>query len=585
MLKDKQTKKQIDLKEYTSAKAATDTFRTRWDDFLRLAYAKLSNGQGWKSQISTGDLSNLIIERSARVAAKIPTGKIIPLEKSGERKATIINMAWNQYILPKANWGYSMPVKLRMWDYYSLIYGIMPMFHGYHIDENYTGPDCRLVDLRFVFPQAGRLSPNDADFVFYETFHSKEDIENMKGKEGWNNAAIEELLNEKAEPNLEDQTTSLQDERGESNNLYSGMYKLITKYVRGSESRWTTFDEKGNVIREVQNPFKSGRIPFVFKIAFPLVDSFWGLGDVERGESLQKAINAITNLSIDYLKTLIFPPVMMSKNLNQQMYPMKPAAVWKFDKSNQEFVETAKLNEAPAGIVSQLNQGFKGALLNQNGTTDTTIAASDGLPGFGKTPDALKKLDQRESSRDNFDRQMYEAACKELFEGMLEELGTRNELPIIFDIFEKDIAELEANKEHGADILGENYDAQYAKIEVQPEDLHASYKFNIDIGSSAENDDKEEFERIQSVKDMVESPFGQKAIEQFEANGETFDYKELFQQYLAAANIKNQEKMIVKVSENIAHELDPSDYSENFNSDMITNPDLQNLTTKGAYNG
>ena len=570
------------FQEYTKASAAKETFRNRWDDFLELAYARIPEAKGFKSRISTGDLSNLVIERNARVAAQVPTGKIVPLSTDFDKKSTIINLAWSEYVIPNANWQYSFPVKLRMWDFYSLTYGIMPMFHGYDFSENYTGPNCRLVDLRFISPQEGRLSPNDADYVFYETFHSKSDLEGMVNKDGWNSENLRNLLDGKAENNSQNQATPLQNSRGEGASLNDGMYRLITKYIKGYESVWTTIDESGNVLRTVSNPFKSGRIPIVFKLAFPLVDSFWGLGDVERGESLQKAINSITNLSIDYLKTLIFPPLVMKKGMNISQYPFKPAARWLVD--NQEDIKAATLNQAPAQIVSQLNQNFKGALMNQNGTTDTTISASDGLPGFGKTPDALDKLDKRESSRDNFDRQMFEAACKELFEGMLEEFATRHDLPVVFDVFEKQITELEST-EAGTALLGEKYDKNYAEITIQPDDFHGKYKFNLDVGSSAENDEKQEFERIKAVIDMLETPFGEKAIQQLEATGKTFDYSELLNQFLNSANVKNKDKMIIAKQEpKISDENTTNDdISEDYNPNMITDPNLQKIVTEGGY--
>lgn len=569
------------LADYNKAKASTDAFRHRWDDFLNIAYARLLKSSGSKSRISTGDLSNLIIERSARVAARIPTGKVFPLAKDDGHKAAIINLAWNNYIIKRANWQYPMRIKLMMWDFYSLVYGIMPMFHGYQADEQYVGPNCRLVDLRFIAPQPGRLSPNDADYVYHETFHSKAELKKMIGKDGWDEKNLNDLLGLTPGSGSE-QSTPTQNERGEAieNN---GMYKLITKYNRGHQADWVTFDEKGNVIRTIKNPFKSGRIPIVFKMAFPLIDSFWGLGDIERGESLQRAINSITNLAIDYLKVLIFPPLTISRGMKRSEYPFKPGAVWKLDKTSGEMIETAQLNQAPAGLVNQLGQSFKGALLNQNGTTDTTVSAQDGLPGYGKTPQALEKLAQRESSRDNFDRQMFEVAVNDLFEGMLEELGTRQTLPITFDVFEDEIANLEEGG-FAEDILGDDYDKKYNRVKLKAKDLQGSYKFDIDVGSSAENDDKEEFERTQVVIDMLQSSFGEKVIQYLEASGETIDYKVIFEQFLAAAKVKNREKMIIPSQQSVSGEASPDlnqsstqDYSEDYNDKMVTNEALRQI--------
>ena len=576
-------------KEYELAKKAAAKIAERRNDFTDLAYARMPAAKGFKSRVSTGDLSNLIIERNARVAAKAPTGKIIPLSSDDNGKAAALNLAWSNYVLRNANWQYPMSIKLRMWDYYSLAHGISVMFHGYRVDSKYTGPDCRLVDLSFVFPQAGRLSPSDAEYVFYETFHTKEDLKKMLNIKGWNKKNLQNLIDGKNNPSLDaNQTSSFQSSRGEDQELFAGMVKLITKYQKGYKSPWITFDEAGNEIRRIENPFKSGRIPFVFKLSFPLIDSFWGLGDVERGESLQLAINSITNLGMDYLKTAVFPPITYSSGMKRSQIQFKPAGAIPINRAGGEFIEQLQVSQAPANIVQQLNQGFKGALMNQNGTTDTTITQETGLPGFGKTPAALEKLDARESSRDNFDRQMFEAACQELFEGMLEEFGTRQKVPIEFDIFEKEIAELEASGYAGDGLTKINKD--YAKFKITAKDLQGGYKFIMDVGSSAENNAKEEYERIKGVIEMVEGPFGQKAIEEMEKRGETVDYKLLFEQFLSAANVKNREQVIVPAlktedqpqEQPPAEQPNPYDYSEDFSESMIVDPNLQKLLNKGV---
>ena len=269
---------------------------------------------------------------------------------------------------------------------------------------------------------------------------------------------------------------------------------------------------------------------------------------------------------------------MMSRGMNRSQYPFKPAAQWLLDRASGEFVEVANLNQAPAGITQQLNQAFKGSLLNQNGTTDTTVGRDAGLPQFGKTPEALKKLSERENSRDNFDRQMYEEACQELFEGMLEELSTRQELPIEFAIFEEEIAKIE-NEGWGENL--QKLNADYGRFRLNPEDLRGGFKFRIEAGSSIENDEKEEFERVQKVIEMIESAFGQKAIEEMEKRGETLDYKLIFEQYLASSNVAERDKMIIpKQAEDMG---DKKPWEQNFSENMITDPNLQNMM--GGQNG
>ena len=558
-------------------------FKDRWDNFLDLAYSRLvSEGGEYKSRIKDGSLAAVIYERACRVAAQPATGKIYALSRHDEGKTQLINLYWQRYCIPRMNWQYSFATKLRLWEYYSLIYGVMPMFHGYHVDDNYVGPDCKLVNPQFVHPQAGRLSPNDADYIFLETFHSLHSLKKQIGQDGWKSGALKELIEKAKEditPDIGDRVTNMQQARGEDTDLYRGQVKLVTKYKRGYGESWVTFaPDYDLVVREIKNPFKSGQIPVKFKYAMPLIDSFWGLGDIERGESLQRGIDTSINLAMDYMKLMLFPPTLFSNTMNLSQYKMRPGAKWKVSDSAK--VSPLQLSQMPPQIQQQIYQSLKGGILNQNGTTDTAISGNDKLPGYGKSPQALKKLGERENSRDSWDREMLEEAEAELFNGMLEELSIHHNPEVEFHIFNEEIEQIAeagfidvldvfdsaveywvdpATKEQVENpaeaeikqrgLIPKLNGGGTAKLTIKPEALEAEYYFNVDTNSTAANDEAEEFERLEALMNVMGTEVAQKGVEALQQAGKSFDFGALLSQYIKGSQIKGGSELIKEASE------------------------------------
>lgn len=584
-------------KQYDDAKLGSDGYREHLNSLADLAYGRLSNAKDkkQKSRIREGSLSSLTIESTCRVAANLPTGKILSLTKKDEGKNQLINLFWNRYVLPNANSQYSMEIKIRMWDFYSKTYNIQPMLYFYRADDNYIGPDCRLIDPRYVFPQAGILSPNDAEYIFVEDFYTKRKLTEKIGKFGWEEASITEILerlSNESQPDTDNQTTNIQNDRGESKSLFAGQIKLVTKYKKGYGSEWVTFapDFGDLVVRKIKNLSPSGRIPIVFKLSFPLLDSFYGLGDVERGESLQKGIDSSVNMGFDAGLFNVRPIVIFDKTLNTSQFPFVPGAKWR--KNPSESIDTFKPVSNAAEITQSQYQFMKAALLNQYGTTDTTISATDKLPGFGKTPDALKKLDEREKSRDAFDRAMLEAACEELFEGMIELVGIRQDIPINFTIFDEEIREIaNAGYKDVLDIFDSAFDKNnpeklngkgLATLNIKAGELVGTYKYIIDAGSTAANDQSEEYERVLGMIDFINSPSGQSMVAELNAAGKQFNYVELLEQYLAVSGIKNNDKLIVNLGQPAVAPLAAGQVSNLADGEMFTPEMLQDPSVRGV---
>lgn len=572
---------------YQDARGSMRTFRERWGTLLDIAYARLSTEKGFKSRVREGSLSSLIWERSARVVAQLPTGRVRSLSTRDEGKSLLMDLVWTKHIIPNANTDYSFKIKLRMWDYYSLVYGAMPMFYDYRIDDEYVGPDATLLDPRYCFPEAGRTSLQSCQRVYVESYHNREWLEARKSLPEWDSAAIDKILKateSNAMPaNDPSDTTPLQEERGQGADLHKGQIKLVTMYERGKEGRWITFapDPECVVLRNIQNPHESGRIPVVFKYAMPLIDSIWGMGDIERGESLQKAVDTAVNLNLDFGKFKLYPPMWYTDGQNKSQLRYEPNAKWKLSAPWGQSAGFVNPGGQSSNEFQIMYQFLKGALLNQNGTTDATISSDDKIPGQGKTPQALERIEKRENARDQWDRDMFDEAFTELANGMINLVGTKQSVPMDFHIFDEDVQELV--KSGFKDIL-EIYDSAksykiqdnkleeiindqgVAKVTIQPERLGGKYIFQMDSNSSKANDESEEFERIKGTMEFLSTPTGAAMMEAARTKGREVHLDELLNQYFISAGFKNREKIF---------SASPEENSEDFNPDMITDPNLK----------
>ena len=103
-------------KDYQESRTNMIHTHETWRVLLDIAYAKLSTEKGFKSRVREGSLSSLILERSSRVVAQLPTGRIRSLSRRDQGKAMLMDLVWTKYVIPNAKSQWSFMTKLRMWD-------------------------------------------------------------------------------------------------------------------------------------------------------------------------------------------------------------------------------------------------------------------------------------------------------------------------------------------------------------------------------------------------------------------------------------------------------------------------------------
>src|SRR3989304_8510883 len=151
----------------TRQQAAFDSLKQKrilWDRSEQLFHNQLNDeiSSERKSQVFDPKLSTLTIERSYRVMAQLPTGKVKAISKNDIGGSKLMNLLLDKWVVPNANAQFDFLTKLRMIDIYSNIYGNFFALVDWDIHKNgYLGPDIWLLNIRDVFPQVGAVSVED----------------------------------------------------------------------------------------------------------------------------------------------------------------------------------------------------------------------------------------------------------------------------------------------------------------------------------------------------------------------------------------------------------------------------------------
>src|SRR3990167_10196698 len=321
-------------KEYTYKKRYEEDWDTHSDYITEVdAYEAMLISQVYDSvsksidgsKITDGYATTLAKERADRVIAKLPEGVTEPAGKADVGKAAFMDIIRQKWIYPNANAQHPFLEKLNMWQFYSSVYGYMPMFYDWNVSPTgYVGPDCWLWNPRNLVPQQGRTSIADMDYITALTWVSKKFLKGIRDKykeskdsEGWDIEAIETLIelagNEKTDV---DQEKDTQVSRTRTPQAVRKGICLATRYEAGEDGNWCVFapDHSCVQVREIANPHKNGRIPFVIKYSQPLFDSFYGLGDFQRAKSLQFARDGLTNFYFRGIKNNLIPPLVANAN-------------------------------------------------------------------------------------------------------------------------------------------------------------------------------------------------------------------------------------------------------------------------------
>lgn len=371
-----------------------------WDDREQLFYGIYKGAdEKAKSNYSTGELQSLVLDSACRVMAQMPTGRFSGLDNETLARVIAANLIYHEYIIPNANSGGDFFTKQRQANIYSKVYGKMIGFIDYIVSDKYTGPDLILVHPRRFTPQPGKYSIKDMDWCFVDTFVTKEWMEarSKANPDIWKADIIAELNNSTVE-----QTSLTSEEKKNSGERKN----IVLRNCFNSAGDWTLYEASSRKVIFSEKDYWPG-IPLVEKGSIPVLDRYWDLCDYERGETPQKAIDALVRKYLEAVDKSIDPTTIIDPEEMVMSSVGKDNKYWfaKDGKTNGPRV----LENAPQGLVTfQTTYNImKANLMSLGASTDTSVPTGIDV-GFGKTPEALKMQGAREGARDSWDRYMQE---------------------------------------------------------------------------------------------------------------------------------------------------------------------------------
>lgn len=472
------------------------------------------------SKITDSYAATLAKERADRVVAKLPDGQTTPTGKVDMGKAAFMDILRQKWIYPNANAQHPFLVKLNMWQLYSSVYGYMPMMYDWNVSSTgYIGPDCWLWSPRNLVPQQGRVSITDMDYVTALTWVSKKylkDIrdglsDNQEDRGGWNQEALD-LLIEKAEkstgPDFQKDSKISRERTPQA--VKKGVC-LATRYEAGEKGKWCTFaPDHGYIqVREIKNPHKNGRIPFVVKWSQQLFDSFYGLGDFQRAKPLQFARDGLTNFYFKGIKMNLIPPIIANANgVLKHTLDYREGAVMLETIPNS----IRRLETSTAGLATykDAQSNLTGSLLSLFGSQNASLPGAETLnPSQGKTPQAINLYSDKEATRDGAERRNLEVAIEQLTDGffsMVAAIGTED-IPIT--LLADDIEDI--RKSGLSDVQGlftgklkPDQTMSAADLKIKPAALKGiEYRFNIAPDSTAKINKDAQRTAIENMMDRI----------------------------------------------------------------------------------
>jgi len=560
-------------KDYESDLEAHDKYTTDWDSLEAMLISKTydSISKQTKNGITDSDASTMLIERSARVVGQLPEGVTEAAGKKDRGKASLMDIIRSSYIYPNANAQRPFLEKLRLWELYSGVYGVSLMYYDWDVAPNgYIGPNCWLWNPRNFVPQKGKYSIEDMEYAHAISWITKAEISNLlkqlkkdetfAKESGWNKAALSEMYDAiDSFSKDQDVNRSTYNERAKQDAI-KGRVQVVTRFEAGKDGRWIVFapDMGAIELRNIANPHKNSRIPFVAKQSVQLMDSFYGLSDLQRAKPIQFAKDGLINFYFQGLKMNLYPPTIVnSQGILKHTVSNEPGAIW------EEIIPNSarRLETSTAGLSTyQAVMGqMSGAIQNVYGTTTTQANAESAMSSqFGRTPQALKMQSERESSRDNQNRSMLQSAIEQLMDRFYELIVNVGTEPFDVTLFSEDIKNIiDQGYTDVNEMIQWNESDNSGKIIIKPEALKGiSYRFNMKSDSTIKITKKEQKEDLLEFISVL-AKHQNELQEIYKTTGKMVDWAKIIDQYAALADLPGIEEVFVQGEKPEENKPDP----------------------------
>lgn len=322
------------MDHYTKATGDMDTRRTRkngWNAIIDAYMGILPKNWPYTSKVTDPRIRTTIIEKTARLLNSKLQGRLIPREGGDIVKARIQN-ALLDYQWDAANNGGAMQEKVAKADQIARLFGAS--FVYVYWDNEKDSNELKVCDPRDILVDFAATHIRDAKWLQYREFTTLDQLE----KKGFDVAKLRKDIN-------------FDDDQEVPSTQRSNKYEDQVKINRGLEDKtgmdeanpvielvteWTTekmvafLPQYAYILKESDNPYDHGSIPFAMLRYYPLGDDIYGESEVESVLPLQRAINATLCGFIDEMNLSMRPPLKIKNaaGLRIETIEYGPGARW-----------------------------------------------------------------------------------------------------------------------------------------------------------------------------------------------------------------------------------------------------------------
>ncbi len=374
-----------------------------------------------------------VFEKTSRLIANKPKGKLIPREGTDVLSAKINNALLN-YQWDQANYGGTMLQKWALMDINTRKYGgaFALCNWKYETDKNgrivFDGPEMEVLNNRDVAHDLTATAIENANWIQIRKYVPIQSLERVndasRGVPIYKN--LEALRFALAQQGKEQEGLQGQGQGRGSNwvsrnrqisRLENDPYgkdevfksvEIITEYRR---DRWITFaPRQGIILRDISNPYMNNEIPVTMLKYYMIDDDLYGMSEIEPVKGIQKAINALLCQYVDEINQKLYSPIAIGPGVKQHTLEWGKGARWIMNNPMTDF----RLVESRSNAAQYFNNTYSvlvSAMMNALG--ESSLGVSNIQPYQNdKTATEVKALQLQRNARDNYNQLMLAEAIK-----------------------------------------------------------------------------------------------------------------------------------------------------------------------------
>lgn len=417
-------------RHYVMANEDLTTRMKDWDkkDELFRSHINESNWP-YRSLVFDPRTFTAIYEKTARLLANKPRGRVIPREGGDVIKAKIINellsFQWDDNERADSE---SMIAKWAMMDQNARKYGASFGLSKWKWERQvvrgegggkskifFDGPNFRPLNNRDCLPNPSYSTVKN--WFQHREYLTLEELTNVndasRGKPIYKNL---DLLKQALKKEIKDAGGDQRSTNYVVKNLsikgltdYLGhdeVYKVVEIITEYRPDRWITFSPRhGVIIRDIPNPYDHGQIPVCTLKYYPIDDDIYGLSEIEPIEKLQKAVNALVCQYLDAINMSLYAPLKInSQGGAVQMHTLEfgPGAKWLMSNPATDVIT----HDQNISGVTEFTSTYRFLIsAMQEALGEASAGVSSIVPGQeGKTATEVKDTAMSRSARDNFNQ-------------------------------------------------------------------------------------------------------------------------------------------------------------------------------------